>query len=837
MTTNLNVAVGAASVGVAVALATNTVALSASVGAVNVGLGVQMAGAAGPQGATGAQGAAGSVGSQGPVGPQGAAGSVGPQGSTGTAASIAVGTTTTGAAGTAASVTNSGTTSSAILNFVVPQGLVGATGPQGASASVAVVAPITNSGTSTSASIGLATTGTAGTYGSASAYPIITTDAYGRVASVTTASVTPTAVAVVAPITNSGTPTAASIGFNYTLTQALTGTTASFSGEMIASDFAPSGLGAASVATRYVGGTANGAPTTGTWRLGDWLIDSTATIWICITAGTPGTWSPAIQSSAVVRSATATAGQGELTIYGTSGASGQTITLPANPQNGSLYQIKNLSPYTVNIVGGTQSISISGTIYGAATPYTVPKNCAYTFVYTGGIWYCMVTTDLAAMGNVLPISSGGTGASTAAQALTNLGALSTSASVLTTSGQLTGGAAVSTNPTFGLAPAGTAGTYGSASAFPIITTDAYGRVSSVTTASVASQIANSIISTSTSVWTASSADNGKQIEFTGAAATVTLPAAASVLPASWFATYVGTANFLSVLPASGTKINAVSNGYYPATGEPIFVWSDGVNYFANAALPAGTLTAATYLTNFANVTGSGTLQFGTKSVYTGSASASLVMNGSNNNTYGYNNWLTNSSAYNITVAPPSGGTLYVGTTAISSASSYTLAPGASMMYTTLGLNSIYAVQLGGPPPSLTNVLLNAPLETVTLNTSTTLNGTTAASVGLATAAATYYSASPSAAYTINIVGPGSLLSAGQSATAVFMVLNGASSANYANAYQIDGSTSNVTIYWQNGQAPVNASSGVIDTYTFTVICTSTATSPHTYIVLASQTKF
>ena len=108
---------------------------------------------------------------------------------------------------------------------------------------------------------------------------------------------------------------------------------------------------------------------------------------------------------------------------------------------------------------------------------------------------------------------------------------------------------------------------------------------------------------------------------------------------------------------------------------------------------------------------------------------------------------------------------------------------------------------------------------------------------LATAAATYYSASPSAAYTINIVGPGSLLSAGQSATAVFMVLNGASSANYANAYQIDGSTSNVTIYWQNGQAPVNASSGVIDTYTFTVICTSTATSPHTYIVLASQTKF
>jgi hypothetical protein len=57
--------------------------------------------------------------------------------------------------------------------------------------------------------------------------------------------------------------------------------------------------------------------------------------------------------------------------------------------------------------------------------------------------------------------------------------------------------------------------------------------------------------------------------------------------------------------------------------------------------------------------------------------------------------LTNSSAYNITIAPPSGGTLYVGTTAISSSSSYTLAPGASMMYTTVAANTIYAVQLGG----------------------------------------------------------------------------------------------------------------------------------------------
>ena len=116
-------------------------------------------------------------------------------------------------------------------------------------------------------------------------------------------------------------------------------------------------------------------------------------------------------NSLVVRSATATAGIGEFTIYSTSGASGQTITLPASPQNGAIYQIKNLSAYTVSIKGGTNSVSVSGTVYGAAATYTIPLNAAYSFVFTGGIWYCFLTTDLAQMANVLPVASGGTGSS------------------------------------------------------------------------------------------------------------------------------------------------------------------------------------------------------------------------------------------------------------------------------------------------------------------------------------------------------------------------------------------------------------------------------------------
>jgi microcystin-dependent protein len=62
------------------------------------------------------------TGGAGPTGPQGNPGAAG------TAATIAVGTTTTGAAGSNASVTNSGSSSAAVFNFTVPQGIAGATG-------------------------------------------------------------------------------------------------------------------------------------------------------------------------------------------------------------------------------------------------------------------------------------------------------------------------------------------------------------------------------------------------------------------------------------------------------------------------------------------------------------------------------------------------------------------------------------------------------------------------------------------------------------------------------------------------------------------------------------
>ena len=87
-------------------------------------------------------------------------GAQGIKGENGSAATITVGSVTTGEPGTQASVTNAGTTSAAQLNFVIPRG---ATGAQGTAATVEIGsvttgaagsnASVTNSGTASAATL------------------------------------------------------------------------------------------------------------------------------------------------------------------------------------------------------------------------------------------------------------------------------------------------------------------------------------------------------------------------------------------------------------------------------------------------------------------------------------------------------------------------------------------------------------------------------------------------------------------------------------------------------------------------------------------------------------
>lgn len=101
------------------------------------------------------------VGPTGPRGPQGPA-------------TITVGSTATGEPGTNAQVTNSGTSENAILNFTIPRGETGATGPigpqglQGETGATGPTGPQGLQGETPILEIGTVTTGEPGTQAAAS---------------------------------------------------------------------------------------------------------------------------------------------------------------------------------------------------------------------------------------------------------------------------------------------------------------------------------------------------------------------------------------------------------------------------------------------------------------------------------------------------------------------------------------------------------------------------------------------------------------------------------------------------------------------------------------------
>jgi len=111
-------------------------------------------------------GAPGPAGATGPAGEAGPAGAVGAPGAPGPAATVAVGTVTTGAAGSSAAITNSGTSSAAVLNFTIPQG---AAGPPGAAGFGLLLSGVGNGTSSGGAAL---TTIDGGTPGTVSVLPL-----------------------------------------------------------------------------------------------------------------------------------------------------------------------------------------------------------------------------------------------------------------------------------------------------------------------------------------------------------------------------------------------------------------------------------------------------------------------------------------------------------------------------------------------------------------------------------------------------------------------------------------------------------------------------------------
>jgi hypothetical protein len=139
-------------------------------------------------------------------------------------------------------------------------------------------------------------------------------------------------------------------------------------------------------------------------------------------------------------------------------------------------------------------------------------------------------------------------------------------------------------------------------------------------------------------------------------------------------------------------------------------------------------------------------------------------------------------------------------------------------------------------PTLTGTTKIAQiLETTTLSTSA-VTATQNYDV-ITDGAVTYVTASNTSNYTLNVRGDGSttlnsVMSTGQALTIAHLVTNGGT-AYYLTTLQIDGTTSGVTLEWQNGAAPSAGNINSVDIYSITIIKTGNAA----FTAFAAQTKF
>jgi hypothetical protein len=100
----------------------------------------------------------------------------------------------------------------------------------------------------------------------------------------------------------------------------------------------------------------------------------------------------------------------------------------------------------------------------------------------------------------------------------------------------------------------------------------------------------------------------------------------------------------------------------------------------------------------------------------------------------------------------------------------------------------------------------------------------------------YYTAAASGNWTINFRGSStatldSIMSVGESISTSTLIAQGAT-AYYNSAIQVDGTSTGVTTVWQSA-APTSGDINALDTYTYVIIKTASAT----FTVLATQTKF
>jgi hypothetical protein len=124
----------------------------------------------------------------------------------------------------------------------------------------------------------------------------------------------------------------------------------------------------------------------------------------------------------------------------------------------------------------------------------------------------------------------------------------------------------------------------------------------------------------------------------------------------------------------------------------------------------------------------------------------------------------------------------------------------------------------------TGAILVAPEERTTVS-ATAATGTI--NFDAVTQGLLYYTSNASANWTLNVRGNSSttlnsILTTGDAITVSFLVTQG-STAYYQTAFNIDGTTSGVTMEYSGGTVPAAGNASSVDVYTYTIIKTASAT--------------
>jgi hypothetical protein len=136
----------------------------------------------------------------------------------------------------------------------------------------------------------------------------------------------------------------------------------------------PLALTGAVAATRYVGGTATGAPVAGTFEKGDLAVAQDGGLWVCTTAGSPGTWTAASGATPTLAAVLAVG----------NAASAKITTLTAGTAS---TDATNLTQVTTG-VGGVMWSTVVAAGDQSISSQTTPQNDAELFftAVSGGVY-------------------------------------------------------------------------------------------------------------------------------------------------------------------------------------------------------------------------------------------------------------------------------------------------------------------------------------------------------------------------------------------------------------------------------------------------------------------